>query len=308
MTRRDVFRWFKTPALIFLKLIKRVRRFDRTFEVYFPDLNDSRELLLWKLKVLNPLLNIDVHFRRTAVNAEPIDIYIPATLKDIDVLKDVLKNALLYIKHPINKIYLVCKPSAEFSELCAEYGATMVDERAVLNYSKAHINYIYNDEDRSGWLYQQLLKLNAGTIVETENFLVLDADTIFIKPKVFLYKNKTIFDVSEERHEPYHRVYEKILKRKSVSELSFISHYMLFNKSLLRQLKSEIEIIHGKPWDKVILEFTDYSSISGFSEYELYGNFVSEKYPSKIKKEYWFNTTSPLLSNYTKSMSKHSYL
>lgn len=260
--------------------------------------------------VLNPLFNIDAHFKKKVISNIPIDIYIPASIKDVIALRQVIENALTHINHPINKLYIVGKRCIEFEKICNEFNATFLNETEVLGYDKDRINYWVNGEDRSGWLYQQLLKLNADRVVEMEYFLVLDADTILLKQKIFYYRGRMIFDFSQERHEPYHVVYEKILKRKTTSRLSFISHYMLFNKELLQRLKLEIELIHGKNWDDAILENVDYTNTSGFSEYELYGNFLLEKCPYKIKMEYWFNSISQSNSypNYIKSVSFHSHI
>jgi hypothetical protein len=299
------------PLVVFLlKCLKRIRGFDKSFRVYFPDINNKREIHLWELMVLNPLLNIDVNFRKNISGKAAIDIVIPVSIKDVEWLETVIKNIKINVAHPINKIYVIAEKLNAVIDICNKSGAIFVNEDKVLAYGKNSLNYIVNNVDRSGWLLQQLLKLNADTIVETENFLVLDADTIFIKPKIFLYRGKYILDLSQERHEPYHRVYEKIFKTKIKSELSFITHYMLFNKSVLKRLKHKIEEIHNKKWDGVILENVDYNDTSGFSEYELYGNFLLEFSPELIKEEYCFNSISTMLpyANYIKSVSAHSYL
>lgn len=308
--KKNIFKYFKHLSILFLKAIKKIRKFDKSFPIYFPSIYNTRDILLWKTMVLNPLLNLDVNFKKNNISKIPIDIFIPASVKDTKVLGNVIKNALINIQHPINKVFVIAAECNEIIEICNEFGAVFINENDVLSYNKNSINYLVNNIDRSGWLFQQLLKLNADTIVEMENFLILDADTSFVRPKTFIYKRKTILDLSQERHEPYHVVYEKILNRKTTSELSFITHYMLFNKHLLKLLKFEIESIHHKDWDKAILEKVDYNSQSGFSEYELYGNFVSEKYPKLIKKEYWFNSTlhSTVNPNYIKSISLHSYI
>jgi hypothetical protein len=298
------------PVIVFLlNLAKKMRGFDPSFSVYFPNANISRELFLWKLKVLNPLLNIDVNFKARKCEI-PLDIYIPASLKDIETLPKVIEGVLKNIKHPITKIYIIAEESNKIKAFCTKYHAEFINEFNVLGYTKNAINYLVDDVDRSGWLYQQLLKLNADSIVKEKYFLILDADTVFIKPKIFIYKNKMILDHSEERHEAYHTAYQKILNQKTSSELSFITHYMLFDRMLLLELKQKIALLHDMKWDDVILRNTDYTNSSGFSEYELYGNFLLEKYPHLIKREYWFNVSGVETANpsYIKSISLHSYL
>lgn len=299
----------KNVIVFFLKIIKNIRGFDKGFMIYLPDFNNKRESLLWKLMVLNPLFNMDVNLRKVKRNEKAIDICILASGKDTESLQATIKAAIDNINHPINKLYVIAPEIVEIKDICKTSGVTYVNENEVLGYKRDAINYIVDNNDRSAWLFQQLLKLNADTVTEMDNFLILDADTAFTRPRVFLFREKTIFDVSTERHEPYHRVYEKILKRATKFELSFVTHYMLFNKTIVGQLKAEIESIHKKRWDAVILENTDYTSTSGFSEYEMYGNYLFDTFPGYMKTEYWFNATSRAdIHNYTKSFSEHVYL
>ncbi|WP_158992234.1 FkbM family methyltransferase [Mucilaginibacter sp. L196] len=308
--KRFFFDQIKLGLLSILHFLKKIRHFDKSFSIYIVGSSNSRSFLLWRLMVLNPLLNKDVNFRKNISSELPIDVFIPASAKDIETLKNVVANAKLNIHHPINNIYIVAPADCEeIVDICKETGAIFINENEVLGYNKSAINYIVNNQDRSGWLFQQLLKLSADKIVEKENFLILDADTIFIKPKVFVYEQKAILDMSQERHEAYHRVYEQILKIKTTSKLSFITHYMLFNKMMLKDLKAKIELIHNESWDKVILNNVDYTDASGFSEYETYGNFLLAYHPSYVKQEYSFNATSgDDVPNYIKSVSAHTYL
>lgn len=300
----------KDITICILTKIRNIRGFDPSFEVYCPDIFNKKGMLLWRLKVLYPLLNIDVNFRKEICNDIPLDIYIPISLKDLISLEKVILNAKKYIKHPINEIYVVAAPESKIIQACNNQDVTFVDEKIVLGYDKNSLNYKVNDTNRAGWLFQQLLKLGADKIVKTENFLILDADTIFIKPKVFFFKGKLILDQSEERHEVYHNVYQELLKRPTSNLLSFITHYMIFNKEHLRSLKMEIESIHKKKWDQAIISCVNYNELSGFSEYELYGNYLSEIRPNKFKREYWFNTTAvmEIYPTYIKTVSFHSYL
>lgn len=284
----------------------KMRGFDKGFHIYFPNFSE-RDIFIWQIKVLNPLLGIDINLRKTNFSSIPIDIYIPVTKKDIGFLTQVVKAARENIKHPINKIFIVGNKNDEIEGAAKLLNAVFVDELTVLGYGKTRINYVVEGDDRSGWLYQQLLKLNADKITKMDNFLVLDADTLLIKPKIFLHKHRFIFDMSEERHEPYHKVYKKIMQKNTSSTLSFITHYMIFNRHILKNLKLEIEKKHNKPWDEVIIENTDYQDKSGFSEYELYGNYALHFFSKKVKFEYWFNSSSDKCPNPTKSISFHSY-
>ena len=88
---------------------------------------------------------------------------------------------------------------------------------------------------------------------------------------------------------------------------------MLFEKDILQALKYHIENKHRNSWDNAIIETSDYSSMSFFSEYETYGNFFLHFHKNNMKIVYWFNYASPNFINakypfWAKSLSSHSYL
>lgn len=60
------------------------------------------------------------------------------------------------------------------------------------------------------------------------------------------------------------------------SRLSYVAHKMIFCRSRLHELRAEIERCNGEgiSWDRAIVESLDLREISGFSEFELFGNFV----------------------------------
>ncbi len=63
------------------------------------------------------------------------------------------------------------------------------------------------------------------------------------------------------------------------SRFSYISHKMLFDKVKIAELQKKIRNNNNnKNWDISIIESIDTSVGACFSEFELYGNFVSEKY------------------------------
>lgn len=278
--------------------------------IYIPNFKNKRQVLIWKLKVLNPLLGRDINIKKKISSEIPIEIIIPVSIKDIVRLQQVVEGCKNFVRHPIQNIYVVGPSSSVISSTCVELGVKFIEEIEVLGYDKQSINYSVNGNDRSGWLFQQLLKLSGDQISRTENFLVVDADTIFVRNRVFLWRKKTIFDLSEERHDPYHIVYKRILEEETTSMLSFVTHYMLLNKKILKQLKSDIEEIHRKNWDAVIIEQADKNDESGFSEYELYGNYFRSRFPRQINNAYWFNSTTIAnhRSGLVKSISFHNYI
>lgn len=301
---------YRYSIFYLFRILRKVNKFDNSFPIEFYRIS-KRDIYLWHLKTVKPLIHLDKQYRKNIYSDTPIDIFIPTTEKDIGLLEQVIISVKKYVKHNIKSIYIVSSESQFLQNLALKHACVFINERSLLGFSKGDLKYNVNGNDRSGWLFQQLLKLSADNIITQDYFLVIDSDTIFTRPKIFLYKNKMIFDQSEEWHEPYHNVFNKIFGFKTKSRLSFITHYMLFNKYYLKEMKQYIEQKHGKVWIDVVLENVDYNSNSGFSEYETFGNFMLEYHKKSMIREYWFNYSSSeypqILPNFFKSLSLHSY-
>ena len=280
---------------------------------------NSREWYFKWNKEYKPQLDLDHNLKKTILpNPVRIDILITCLPKDVDILPLTIKSIFEHIKHKIDTIYIVSPEGKEIQDYCKSNHYTFVNEKEVLGFDKNYIKYEVNGLDRSGWLLQQLLKLSGDTICKNEHFLVVDADTLFIKPRTFKIDKKTIIDFSDEYHLPYYRTYEKLLKLKHRSPVSFICHYMLFEKKKLRSLKLHIENIHKDKWYDAIINNIDPFESSSFSEFETYANFVLEKYRKEYILEYWFNkslnriesnidTEITHLNHKYKTVSYHTY-
>ncbi|MES2486220.1 MAG: DUF6492 family protein [Bacteroidota bacterium] len=223
-------------------------------------------------------------------SATPLDVVIPVIEKDLDILPHVIAGVRRYLKHPLGNIYIVAPNSEKIINEASKGGAVFVNENDVCAVSKQDINFVVNGKDRSGWIYQQILKLNFDKIVAEENFLVIDADTVFVSNMCFEKRGRHYFDFSDEYHAPYHEAYKILTGYDRSMPVSFVSHYMLFNKQKLQQLKQHIEVNTGKPLLEAIKSIKervlDYSS---FSEYETYANFCIHKFPKQHTIRYWFN-------------------
>ena len=151
-------------------------------------------------------------------------------------------------------------------------------------------------DNRTGWYFQQFLKMAYSQICEEDDYLVWDADTIPIK--TVLMKNKAgkrIFHTKEEYNKTYfdtmHRLNGDL--NKLVNE-SFISEHMLINciimSDLIRTINQNNRLMGESFWEKIIYAI-DENEIkgSGFSEFETYGTFVSFKYKGMYVNENWYS-------------------
>ncbi|MFD2610936.1 DUF6492 family protein [Paenibacillus gansuensis] len=224
-----------------------------------------------------------------------IDVLIPAIEKDLNTLPYVIDGVRRFVRHPIGTVYIVSPGgSAGIRRLCASKGCKFVDEALVLPLSKKDIHYRSSRWERSGWLLQQLLKLSGDRICQRKHFLVIDADTVLIRPHTFLTKGKTVYYYRSWSQPEYFRTHRKLLGKGVSAPHSFVSHYMLFDRDKLSRLKRTIEDRHGIAWFKAILRSIDKTKQFGFSEFETYGNFHYAERPGEILFRHTLNKSLPL--------------
>ncbi|TYP73127.1 DUF6492 family protein [Paenibacillus methanolicus] len=212
-----------------------------------------------------------------------IDVLIPAISKDLRTLPHVVEAVRRHSRHPVGDVVIVAPREEAILAACRANGWRFVDENTVLPITKKHIHYRSARWERSGWLFQQLLKLSGDKLVRSEHFLVIDADTVLIRPHRFHSGGRTTFYTRKWSQPEYFRTYRKLMGREASAPRSLVTHYMLFEKSKLRELKRFIEAIHGTSWYRAIIDSIDRTKQFGFSEYETYGNYVYTRYPDGVR-------------------------
>jgi hypothetical protein len=211
-----------------------------------------------------------------------IDVLIPAIEKDLKILPFVIDAVRKHVKHPIGNILIVSPNSQKIRQLCTQKQCKFINENTVLPITKKNINYRTNRWDRSGWLFQQFLKLSGDKLCSQAFYLVIDADTVLTRSHIFRQNQKTIFYCRNWSRPEYFKTYKKLLGKKKTSNRSFVTHYMLFEKAKVSKLKRAIESKHKTSWYQAILRNIDKSKQVTFSEFETYGNFLHANFPGQI--------------------------
>ena len=214
-----------------------------------------------------------------------IDVVMPVIRKDIKILPLCLQGIRRCVPHRIDNIYIVAPDDFEIKSFCKDNNLIYVDECSVLGYSPEKLNLRVSNADgrivdRSGWLFQQLIKLS-GKIGTSRYYLCIDADHILLQNHTLISrKNKFVFYLSPEFHKPYYVNIEKLMKKDiaNKSVFSYVTHKMIFDKDVINKLHAEIEHKNGIRWDKAILDTYDRTQGAGFSEFELYGNYIDLKH------------------------------
>lgn len=290
-------------------------------KIVYYQYKDRKNIVLflnWLILRIKKLFKIQ--FTTTNCNIEKrIDIVIPTISKDFELL-DLVLESLKNLQHSINNIYIVA-PNIELIKLyCDKKKLIFIDEISVNGFGKDYINYIVNGKDRSGWLFQQLLKLSGEKFTEMEDYLIVDSDTIYTNKNCFITKdNKYIFYENDEWNQSYFDSFEKIFGYKAPSKLSLTSHMMIFNHSMLKNMKKELENKHNKPWYDVYISTSSPYEKSCISDYDTYANWVLANFKAKVLCKPFYNKSvsrnkldklENLEKNFLtqKSISFHSYI
>tara|TARA_Y100000816_G_scaffold204743_1_gene150954 strand:- start:142 stop:1851 length:1710 start_codon:yes stop_codon:yes gene_type:complete len=218
------------------------------------------------------------------------DIVIPVGPNESDNIKHQIeytkKNVIGY-----RNIYIICfDPKTKIDDCIT------IDE-TIFPFNIKTVSSIHGSSWRNGWYLQQLLKLYAGLIVPNilDTYLVIDADTFFMKPTSFIKENKCCYNYGKECHAPYFnhmKLLDGSLKRID-KEKSGICHHMMFETEKIKKLFSLVEKNHpGKKFYEIFLDNVDrkfHSNGSGASEYEMYFNYILTYHKDEIiiRKLHW---------------------
>lgn len=217
--------------------------------------------------------------KKVTPSTEPIDVIIPIIAKDLETLPLCLEGVRHCVEHPIKDIYIVAPDDAAIKEFCSSNNLKFIHEESVLGFGPKDMGMTITFPDgktinRSGWLFQQFIKLS-GNVGTCRHYLCIDADHILIHPHSFLSDDgKTVFYMSYEEVQPYYDNIHKLFPDMQLASLSYVDHKMLFDKQRLATLHQQLEKGGKKPWYQVIMDSYDRSQQSGFSEFELYGNYT----------------------------------
>jgi hypothetical protein len=172
-----------------------------------------------------------------------------------------------------------------------------VDENKLINgldllKVKSILKERINSCDRSGWYFQQFLKMGYSYLCTEEAYIVWDADTIPLNGISLIDKktNKFLFTMKKEFHKPYFNTINKLFDGyiSKFNEKSFIAEHMIIDKKIMLEMIEKIENnkrLKGNKFYEKILYAIDKNDLnkSGFSEFETYGNFVMRFHKNKYR-------------------------
>ena len=213
----------------------------------------------------------------------PLTIVIPAVEKDAEVLGHCLQSVRQFVADPVAAVWVVAPESARLRALAAAAGALFVLEDTILPKPARVLK-------TRGWVLQQFIKFNACHHVATRDYLVLDADTVFLRPQRFLRGDKSLLRYSDQYELLYNRSLELIFGHGRRYPVSFVTHHQLFAVDRMKSLLALLEQRFHRPWWEAIQQEMDQGHPVSFSEYEMYGHFIMDQPESRgqVALEYWW--------------------
>ncbi len=209
---------------------------------------------------------------KSLTSKTPLDVVIPLVEKDLITAEKTVESIRAMVLHPIQNIYIVAPESEKIRSFCHQQGCIFIlENEAVENYEEL--------KKQGGWILQQFIKLNADQYTQSDNILVVDGDTVFLRPQVFIddTKNTYTFHIHSDYTDIRKKFTRDLFKTNQYFKLDFISHHMVFKRKWLKELKEKISEINKCSWQKALLNQATLNKM-GFSEYDIYAHYVFSKY------------------------------
>lgn len=227
-----------------------------------------------------------------------LDVVIPITEEDLKSTLSILPYWEKYL--PMKKLIFIGNNKLQKALLgypCDKVSFINEDTIMVKQEIRDIIADITDGDDaavrRTGWYYQQFLKMGYARYCKDDYYLIWDADTAPLK-KVNMFEGEhPVFDMKTEEHLPFFHTIENIFgDMHKVIQGSFISEHMVINCDIMNSLIKEIEnnpYVQGGSWYEKILRAVEIAELprSGFSEFETYGTYCTMRYPEQYRFRDW---------------------
>jgi len=228
-------------------------------------------------------------------NLPEIDLLLVTKSGDTELLTKVIPLAIQNSENRISRITIIVPensilPVQELLKTKEYFGIVKVrNENEIV---PDHIRMTIKKEFNSlyGWVLAQFLKIWYVAQSDAKGVLVLDADTLLLKKRKFLFNSgNQILTPTLEYNLPYYEFLKKFDNFFGLCTDSFISHHMLMQPDFAREALK----YWGNSMDNMlrdVLENYDKNASSPFCLcFEVYSQYMVTHQPSKIKLVKWSN-------------------
>jgi hypothetical protein len=226
-----------------------------------------------------------------------IELVVVSTSKDFDILPDSVnyaQKALVPYKVDGTRVIVPNRDISLLQQVEHQFDLPIqaVDETTLVSRSQfQRLTDAFGKRDT--WVLQQLLKVQAVLKSTSDAVLILDSDTVLLRPRPWFSKSgKQILMPTMEYNAPYYQFLKKLNISESVPEFSFISHHMLMQPKILTHILESLDLLEIDALITYVCENADPDVSSPICiEYELYGQYLYRTSPKGYFLERWSNVS-----------------
>jgi len=236
----------------------------------------------------------------TGQECSEIEVVIPSTAKDAPLLNLAISAVRQNTLNPIGKISIIC-PAKDVADIKAMnlHEVDVLNEEDVLGKQLIKACDEVAPDNSKGWVRQQAIKYASVLHSSYLGVLILDSDTILLKPQTWLFsRGRQSLAISYEYHPPYQVHFEKFLDSKHSPlfprsearlRVSFVTHHQLMQPSVLRKFLSDD--VQSSPEVGLVnwVNQFDFVNSSPACEYHCYGTFITSFFPERVEYIQWAN-------------------
>jgi len=246
----------------------------------------EKSLLFRKLSWLNEFreivdyLQIDDPLSELA--SEKLTIVIMCHPKDIDLLNESIKGAIMSVRNVLEEIVVVSPEPIDVDYFDTEVPIRNLLDAEILAWNSNSVQDQKFLEGQRTWILQQVLKIKTALLLERDYLLILDSDTILSSRRKFVCESKQLLFFSYEYHSPYIRHYKKFQPSQGEVGLSFVTHHQIWQADIVKEIWGGTGLFD---W----LESADSNHPNSVSEYHTYGTYIFNAHPSRFTWARWGN-------------------
>jgi hypothetical protein len=146
---------------------------------------------------------------------------------------------------------------------------------------------------RRGWVTQQLLKFQGVARSHQDGVLVVDADTVLLRPRTWLAGSRQLLVPVHEFHPPYEEHYQRVFGRAGrPATVSWVAHHQLMRPSIVKAMFGVTQSERSQKLGEWV-QAADFSQASALSEYHSYGRWIETRASGDYVLGRWGNARMP---------------
>jgi hypothetical protein len=226
-----------------------------------------------------------------------IEVLLVAAPKDFALLGSVTRHSIANAGNPVSHVTFIVPEAAtdQASKIAEALNSSVtvevVSEDDVID-SHTRDLVLATFGERYGWILQQLLAVAHVSTASSAGVLVLDADTLLLRPRVLLTGTRQVLMESLEHHYPYFEFIESLDSRFAGARASHVTHHMLQQPDVTRSILAEFCGGEVGALARLVCERTARTTVSAVCvDYELYAQGLIALFPERAIRAKWSNAT-----------------